>query len=130
MAVQVSDICDRCGRATPVHMSNEELVTETAKRQNIEATVKALEEQVRATDPELLPSLFVAYKVPGGKLLVKAQISVCNPDEEGKRSCTKRVMELIADLFPLPADERAPRTPRKPKVEKKEKNGDKGRGPK
>jgi len=126
MAVQVSDICDRCGRSTPVHMSNDELVVETEKRKNIESTVKALEEQVRATDPVLLPTIFVAYKAPDGKLLIKAQISVCNPKEEGKRSCAKRVAELVADLFPAPADERAPRKPKAAKAATPA-NGDKGK---
>ena len=126
MAVLVSDLCDRCGRSTPVHMSNDELVTETEKRKNIESTVKALEEQVRATDPVLLPTIFVAYKAPDGKLLIKAQISVCNPKEEGKRSCAKRVAELVADLFPAPADERAPRKPKAGKAAAP--NGDKGKG--
>lgn len=125
MAVQVSDICDRCGRATPVHMDNDALVAETEKRKHIEETVKMLEEQVRAIDPVLMPTLFVAYKTPGGTLLVKAQIGVCNPKEEGKRSCSKRVSELVSDLFPVPSDERPPRVPRK-----KKENGDKNKGQK
>lgn len=115
MAVQVSDICDRCGRSTPVHMSNDDLVAETEKRKAIEANVRVLEDQVRALDPSLLPTLFIAYKQPNGVLMVKSQISVCNPAEENKRSCTKRVDELVNDLFPVPADERAPRKPKEKK---------------
>lgn len=118
MGVQVSDICDRCGRATPIHMGNDELVAETEKRKAIEANVKLLEEQVRALDPSLLPTLFIAYKQPNGVLLVTSQIRICNPAEENKRSCMKRVDELVNDLFPTPADERAPRKPREKKPEK------------
>lgn len=126
MAVQVSDICDRCGRSTPVHMSNDELVAETEKRKSIEMTVRTLEEYVRTVDVALLPTIFVAYKAPDGKLTIKSQISVCNPKEEGKRSCSKRVTELVSDLFPVPVDERAPR---KPKEKKPPANGG-GRGKK
>lgn len=115
MAVQVSDICDRCGRATPVHMSNDQLVAETEKRKAIEATVKEFEQYVQSKDPAVLPTLLIAYKQPNGVLMVKSQISVCNPAEENRRSCTKRVDELVNDLFPVPADERAPRKPAKEK---------------
>jgi len=100
-------------------MSNDELVAETEKRKSIETTVKALEQHFQETDPTLLPTIFVAYKAPDGKLLVKSQISVCNPKGDGKRSCAKRVSELVGDLFPLPADERAPRKPREKKPENK-----------
>lgn len=123
MAVQVSDICDRCGRATPVHMGNDELVAETEKRKQIEAIVKEFEQYVLSKDPALLPTLFIAYKQPNGVLMVKSQIGICNPAEENKRSCKKRVDELVNDLFPVPADERAPR---KPKTKKSE-NGGKGK---
>ena len=121
MTVQVSDICDRCGRATPVHMGHDELVAETEKRKAIEANVRILEDQVRALDPALLPTLFVAYKAPDGKLLIKAQISVCNPKEENKRSCSKRVDELVKDMFPTPVDERAPRKKKEPNTKEKKK---------
>lgn len=124
MAVQVSDICDRCGRATPVQLDNDQLVVETEKRKNIEANVRVLEDQVRAMDPALLPTLFVAYKSADGTMLVKSQIGICSPAGDGKRSCTKRVAELINDLFPLPAEQRAPRSARKSKDP--EKNGAKG----
>lgn len=120
MAVQVSDICDRCGRSTPVHMSNDELVAETEKRKTIEAGVKVLEQQVTAMDPNVMPTLFIAYKGTDGKVVTKSLISICDPKAEGKRSCTKRVFELISDLFPIPADARAPR---KPKEKKASENG-------
>ena len=126
MSVQVSDICDRCGRATPVHMSNDELVAETEKRKNIEALVKEFEQYIQSKDPTLLPTILVVYKAPDGKLLMKSQISVCNPKGDGKRSCAKRVAELVADLFPVPADERAPRKPKAAKAAAP--NGDKGKG--
>jgi hypothetical protein len=111
-------------------MDNDKLVTETEKRKNIETTVKEFEEYVRSKGTDVLPTIMVIYNVPGTPLTFKSQISVCNPKEEGKRSCTKRISELVADLFPVPVDERAPRAPRKPKEAKKEKNGDKGRGSK
>lgn len=124
MAVQVSDICDRCGRSTPVHMSNDELVAETEKRKMIEAGVKVLEQQVAAMDINVLPTLFVAYKGADGTVVTKSLISICHPKEEGKRSCAKRVSELVNDLFPTPADDRAPR---KPKAKAPANGGSKGK---
>lgn len=115
MAVQVSEICDRCGRSTPVHMDNDALVAETENRKLVEKSCKEIEEYVRSVDPNTLPTILVVYKGTDGSLLIKSQIRVCNPKEEGKRSCAKRVAELVSDLFPTPADERAPRAPRKPK---------------
>jgi hypothetical protein len=112
MSVQVSDICDRCGRATPVHMSNDELVAETEKRKNIEAVVKEFDQYICSKDPNTLPTILVVYRSPKGEVSIKSQISICNPKEESKRSCAKRVAELVADLFPIPADERAPRKPK------------------
>jgi hypothetical protein len=128
MAVQVSEICDRCGRSTPVHMDNEKLVAETEKRKQTELMCKEIEEFFSSKDPTLLPTLLVVYKNPVGVVTTASQISVCNPKDDGKRSCTKRIAELISDLFPVPVDQRAPRAPRKPKEDKKEKNGEKGRG--
>lgn len=120
MAVQVSDICDRCGRSTPVHMTNDDLVAETEKRKRIEQTCKEIEEFIRSKDPLTLPTLLVMYGGESPALMIKSQISVCNPKGEGKRSCAKRVSELVNDLFPVPTDERAPR---KPKTTKPAPNG-------
>jgi hypothetical protein len=108
-------------------MSNDELVAETEKRKAIEATVKTLEEYVRTVDATLLPTLFVAYKAPDGKLMIKSQIGVCDPKGDGKRSCAKRVSELVGDLFPTPVDERAPRKPKTPKPETPKPENNKGK---
>lgn len=119
MAVQVSDICDRCGRATPVHMSNDEIVADTEKRKKVLEACSKIQEFFDGLDPTHLPSLLVIHKGDEGKISVKSIISLCDPKDEGKRSCKKRVAELVSDLFPTPADKRAPRKPREKKPDSK-----------
>ena len=114
MAIKLSTTCTRCHRED-IH-EVETLATATAfeaLQKKKEATLAKLEAFIASLPKDELPDLYVLLN---GKSLVHSYL--CDPETEegkaegkGKRSCAKRVNDLMED-----ATELGPRAPRTKKV--------------
>lgn len=104
MTIQMKLACTRCHRDDVVDLNelSEATALENLQKKKAEVLTK-LQDFVKSLPQDALPDFFA---VLGDKTMVHSYL--CDPKDEGKRSCAKRVGELLSGIDELPK-ERAPR---------------------
>lgn len=104
MTIQMKLACTRCHRDDVIDLNelSEATALENLQKKKAEVLTK-LQDFVKSLPQDALPDFFA---VLGDKTMVHSYL--CDPKDEGKRSCAKRVGELLDGVAELPK-ERAPR---------------------
>lgn len=103
MSMRIDQTCSRCHRDVGVVVTDVAEAVKTEKLLKIrEETLASIKAFVEKIPPENRPGLFV---VMGDAMIAHSHL--CN-DPKNKRSCAKRVLELMDGLAEF--DERKPRT--------------------
>lgn len=104
MAIQMSLDCSRCHRPDVIELKDFAEATALEGHQKKKAEVlKKLQEFVASLPQEDMPDFFAVF---GDKTMVHSYL--CDPKDDSKRSCAKRVGELLGGMQEL--GERKPRT--------------------
>lgn len=103
MAIKMSMKCSRCHREDVIDVETLAEATALEEHQKRKATVlKKLQEFVATLPQDDLPDFFA---VLGDKQMVHSYL--CDPKDDGKRSCAGRVGDLLGQVTEL--NERKPR---------------------
>ena len=106
MAIKMGLTCTRCHREDIIELDLLAEATALEEHQKRKATVlEKLTAFVASLPVEDLPDFFA---ILGDKVLVHSYL--CDPKDDGKRSCSKRVSDLLEGV--------TEREPRKPKAKK------------
>lgn len=104
MPIKMTLACSRCRREDTVDLQKLEEATALEKLQERKAaTLEKLKAFVASLPKDELPDFFA---ISGDQVVTHSYL--CDPQDEKKRSCSKRVSDLVTDITEL--QERKPRT--------------------
>lgn len=97
MPIKMTLACSRCRREDTIDLQKLEEATALEKLQERKAaTLQKLKEFVASLPADELPDFFA---ISGERVLAHSYL--CDPQDEGKRSCSERVSDLLADISEL-----------------------------
>lgn len=113
MALKMEVTCSRCKKT---HLKTVETVAEGTAFEQLEKKKAERMQEILAFFEKIPESELPDFMVVGGGSTGLVHVSLCDPEgEDAKRSCKKRVSELLKQAGTL--EERKPRSPNKKKTD-------------